>query len=219
MIFPSEEARITASFEDYAGDAYNPTSRDYKIYDSTNTLIDTKNENDDTYSGTVGSYYLDYLIPANAELGRWRCMIIGDDKGVTKQTWIVRGEVWPSAQDIYDNLAGMEEDRVGPEAVEENILKTVLEVDLEKSASADTEVVEQTYVIGAMVYTYISYTTELERSIGMIPPPMAEHLRMLKEEYEKWLNYCRRGVGHLEVGPIKSVTPTAVPDAYKSEWP
>ncbi len=58
-----ETVRLTATITDSAGAAANPTTTTISIEKPDGTLAVTDTAM--TYSGTVGSYYYDYLIPAS----------------------------------------------------------------------------------------------------------------------------------------------------------
>lgn len=66
-------------------------------------------------------------------------------------------------------------------------------VENEKSSSATQEQIEDAILAVAGELTYSAYTTEMERGLGVLPPPVATHMTDLKAMSELFLGYVRRG--------------------------
>lgn len=219
MIFPDGTKRIEAVFADEDGSAYDPDSQVLKFYDSTGTLIVTKDE-DDCVNTEVGTWYIDYVIPTDAETGRWTCqwtVIVNTEEYVFVFAFEVWSRTWPTIQEVRDYLAGMDDDRVTNPAVQMQIVMSATEVDQEKSASVSEALVARAYLATAGYQTYLAYASEFERTMGMIPGPILNHLGLLKAKADQFMAYVKRGAGQEAIGPVRSYTPTVVPETYEPD--
>jgi len=219
MIFPEGVKRIQSVFTDEAGDSYDPDSQELKFYDSTGTSIATKTDAD-CVNPEVGTWYIDYLVPADSETGRWTCVWTATVAGVDYPSvfaFEVWSRVWPTVQEVRDYLGGMDDDRVTDPAVQMQIVMSATEVDQEKSSTASENLVARAYLATAGYQTYLAYATEFERTVGIVPGPILNHLGLLKNKADLFMSYVRRGIGQAAVGPVRSYTPTLVPETYEPD--
>lgn len=219
MILPGGTDHIQAVFKDENGNAYDPDSQELKFYDSTGTLKDTKTEAD-CVKVIKGTWYIDYDVPLTAASGRWTCQwtaTAGEDDFIFIFAFEVWGRTWPTIQEVRDYLAGMEDDRVTDAAIQLQIVVSVTEVDQDKSGTATEDLVARAYLAVAGYQTYLAYASEFERTMGMVPGPILNHLSLLKAKAEQFLGYVKRGAGKEAIGPIKSYTPTVVPETYERD--
>ena len=216
MIYPDGVKRIQSVFTDEDGNAYDPDSLVLKFYDSTGTLVETFDE-DDCVNPTVGTWYIDYVIPTNGPTGRWTC--VWTDTVTTKDyvnvfAFEVWSRTWPTIQEVRDYLAGMDDDRVTDAAVQIQIVVSVTEVEQEASASASEAILARAYLAVSGYQTYLAYATEFERTMGMVPGPILNHLGLLKAKAEQFMGYVRRGSGPMGAGPVVRTGNTDVPEAW-----
>ncbi len=63
----------------------------------------------------------------------------------------------------------------------------------EKSAAATVIDIDNTVMIRAAYFTTLAYSEESERALGVIAPSLISMLAELKTQYEKAIEYVRRG--------------------------
>ncbi len=65
--------------------------------------------------------------------------------------------------------------------------------DKEKSAAATDADIDNAVLIRAAYFTTLAYSEESERALGVIAPSLISMLAELKTQYEKAIEYIRRG--------------------------
>lgn len=221
MNFAGERVRFEVVFLDEDESEYDPDSQELKFYDPTGELIETKDEDDCTNTST-GNWYIDWDIPSTATAGRWvlewwASIAVPESDFMDPYAFIVRERSWPSVVEVRIYLAGMEDDRVSDVAIEQQVLASTIEVDQEKSSSASELLIAGAYLAVSGYQTYLAYATEFERTMGMVPGPILNHLGLLKAKADQFMGYVKRGVGQIAIGPVKSYTPTVVPETYEKD--
>lgn len=221
MNFPGETVRFEVVFLDENEDEYDPDSQELKFYDPTGELIETKDEGD-CVNPSEGNWYIDWEIPAATPAGRcvlewWASTADPEADFMDPYAFIVKERSWPSVTEVRNYLAGMEDDRVSDVAIEQQILASAIEVDQEASSSASELLIASAYLATSGYQTYLAYASEFERTMGMVPGPILNHLGLLKAKAEQFMAYVKRGAGQTAIGPVKSFTPTVVPETYEPD--
>lgn len=216
VLYRSETKRFQFTFKDVNDAVYDPTTQAITIYDPTGELINTYDEGDVTYV-SAGVYYIDYDIPSDAEYGRWQCRWSGTRASITA-TGVELVQVMPTnaptIQEIRYALGGMSDDRVIDEAVVIAIMDGMQAVDNEKSASAEQRDIARAYVSCSAYHTYLAYVSEFERTAGMVPGPIMNHLRDLERKCKDQIKFVQRGGGPAKKGPTIATGKTEVPEDW-----
>jgi len=99
-----------------------------------------------------------------------------------------------SVKEVRDFLNKMGENRVREDTVELMLRMAKIAVDNEKSSVANNDAVEAAVLSQAAWMSYLAYATEVERSVGEVPPSMLIHLEELKMLAERYMGYAKRGL-------------------------
>jgi len=186
MIFPEGVKRIDAVFADEDGTAYDPDSQELKFYDSTGTLIATKTEAD-CVNTEVGTWYIDYLIPAASETGRWTCewtVTVGTDTYPFVFAFQVWSRTWPTIQEVRDYLSNLSSDRVSDNSVGMQIRLAANFCNRVRGSGTNAQQLEDAILTRAGWLSYLAYAVEYERTAGDISPEIMEQL----DRYERLAN-------------------------------
>jgi len=95
--------------------------------------------------------------------------------------------------DVRSYLKDLPSEFVSDSVIEKHIDVATFIIEKEKSETASTEDIDKATLIYASYQTALAYATELERSLGQLPPPIVSWIELLKEAAEKALEYIRRG--------------------------
>lgn len=219
IVFRGETKRFKATFTDTVTGNFDPSASTLKIYDPDGNLAETY-DLADLSRVSEGVYYVDYTFPSDGEFGRWFASWTG-----TNGTFVAEGTDYvqlmptyaPTIDEVRNSLGGMEDDRVIPDAIIIAIADGMLMVDKEKSATAPTDDISRAYLACSSYQAYLTYASEFERTAGIVPGPILNHLRELKEKCAEFVAFTKRGGGQTAIGPIKSYTPTVVPETYEPD--
>lgn len=99
-----------------------------------------------------------------------------------------------TVSDVRKYLNDLSDEHVSDDAIQIQIRLAETVVDNEKSATATQQLIEDATLAIAGEFTYIAYSTELERGQGILPPIISTYIDYLKLISERMLNYVRRGV-------------------------
>ena len=217
MILPGGTKRIQGTFEDENGSLYDPDSIDIIVYDADGTVDTISYDESDCVRLSVGVWYLDYPVASLGVVGRWTAVwtnTVSTKTFTMTYNFIVQGTFWPNEQEVREHLAGLNDDRVSEETIEQQIVAAVVEVNLLAVATTPQPILTRTYVMVAAWMTYKAYATEFERTAGIVPGPVINHLNELKADAERWIEYCKRGAGPKRISGVISTGITIVPQAW-----
>ena len=99
-----------------------------------------------------------------------------------------------TVSDVRTFLKDLPEEIVSDATIQEQINVATHLVENEKSAYASDQAVEYAILLSAAHLTAIAYASELERSLGVIPPQLNTLVNALEEMKEKALEIVRRGL-------------------------
>ena len=95
--------------------------------------------------------------------------------------------------EVRNYLDALPVERVTTVVIETQIRLANAKVDFNKSASADSELVELAKLTLAGCYTYRAYATEYERTSGEVPGPVLTHLDQYCEVAGEFLDMAKSG--------------------------
>jgi len=98
-----------------------------------------------------------------------------------------------TVEDVRRYLNDLSSEQVSDEVIRTQIKIAETIVEQEKAANVPQQVIENAILAKAGELTYIAYTTEMERSLGVLPPVVASHLQDLRRIADLFLSYVRRG--------------------------
>lgn len=109
-----------------------------------------------------------------------------------------------SVREYLDNLS---EDRVHDEVVQKWIDMATVNVTNEKSEVATAETVDSAVLAIAGYQVYNAYASQVERTVGQVPPNMMMNLQIYKNFADLYLGYAKRGTvgGRPIIGVVKSL--------------
>lgn len=192
MIFPGSVKRVESVFTDEDGSVYDPDSSVLEFYDSTDTLIESFDEGDCT-NPTPGTWYIDYPVPADAELGRWRCewtAVVGTAPDEEDYLFVfgfhVWSTTWPTEQEVRNALNNISTDRVSQDIITYHIERAARRINKLASSAAESNDKRDAIEACAAYASYLSYALEVERAAGGMPPAVNNNLNRLYRECMFW---------------------------------
>jgi len=195
IVFRGESKRFKATFTDTEAGVFDPSESTLNIYDPDGDLVETYTLSD-LYRVEEGVYWVEYTFPDDGEYGRWFASWSG-----TNGTFNAEGTDYfqlmptyaPTIDEVRNALGGMEDDRVIDDAIIIAIADGMLVVDKAKGTAAPTDSISRAYLACSAYNAYLTYASEFERSMGMVPGPILNHLGLLKEKCQQFLTYVRSG--------------------------
>jgi len=104
-----------------------------------------------------------------------------------------------SVDDVRNYLNNLSDEQVTDDVIRTQIKLAETIVEQEKAANVPQQVIENAILAKAGELTYIAYTTQMERSLGVLPPVVASHLQDLRRIADLFLTYVRRGSPSLPI--------------------
>jgi len=110
-----------------------------------------------------------------------------------------------TVSDVRQFLKDLPIDFVSDEAIQKQIELAQFIVSHENGGYATSDEIEKATLVAAAYYTALAYASEVERSLNVLPPSLINWLDLLKQAYERVLEYIRSGVPPFPVNLITLV--------------
>jgi len=104
-----------------------------------------------------------------------------------------------TVDDVRNYLNNLSDEQVTDDVIRTQIKLAETIIEQEKAANVPQQVIENAILAKAGELTYIAYTTQMERSLGVLPPVVASHLQDLRRIADLFLTYVRRGSPSLPI--------------------
>jgi len=103
-----------------------------------------------------------------------------------------------TVSDVRKYLNDIPEEHISDDTIRLQIRIAEAIIENEKSSTATQQLIDNAILAKAGELTYIAYTTEMERSLGVLPPAVATHIEDLRKISDLFLSYVKRGT-HMKV--------------------
>lgn len=210
---------IEATFKDEDGNLYEPNSQTLEFYDPSGVLIVTKTQADCVHVAP-GVWSIEYDLADDALVGRWLCQWttkVGAKYYPNPFIFIVWEKSATTIDDVRAYLANICDDRLGDDTIAIQLRLASRYCDRYCSGTANIDYINDAVLTRAGWMSYIAYVTKYERSVGQVPPAMLGHSAVLEGLALEAMLSCGATMVARQIGPIKSFTPTVVPETYEED--
>ncbi|RLG45128.1 MAG: hypothetical protein DRN81_02690 [Thermoproteota archaeon] len=98
-----------------------------------------------------------------------------------------------TVEEVRHYLNDISSEQISDEVIRTQIRIAEAIIENVRSEKATQQLIEEAVLAKAGELTYIAYTTEMERGLGVLPPAVATHIEDLKRIANMFIEFVKRG--------------------------